>query len=80
MANHSMPTGPVLYHDGCSICRSIAEAFESVSGLAIEIVNLRVDEHRAREAQAAGVTRLPSLVIGGKVMRLEDHSLIEHVM
>jgi hypothetical protein len=73
-------TSPVLYHDGCSICMSIAERFESVPGLPIEIVNLGIDKHRAREAQAAGVTRLPSLVIGGKVMRIEDHSPIEHVL
>jgi thiol-disulfide isomerase/thioredoxin len=31
------------------------------------------------EAQAQGVVRLPSLVVGGKVMRIEDHSPIEHV-
>lgn len=70
----------VLYHDGCSICLSIAERSASTPGLAVEIVNLGIDAHRAREAQAAGVTRLPSLVIGGKVMRLEDHSSIEHVL
>lgn len=80
MANLPALSGPVLYHDGCSICLSIAEKFESMPGLPIEIVNLGIDKHRAPEAQAAGVTRLPSLVIGGKVMRIEDHSPIEHVL
>jgi hypothetical protein len=70
----------VLYHDGCSICLSIAERFERTPGLAIEIVNLGTHRHRAGEAAAAGVTRLPSLVIDGRVMRLEDHSPIEHVL
>jgi glutaredoxin len=70
----------VLYHDGCAICLSIAERFASAPGLTVEIVNLCTNKHRAREAQAAGVTRLPSLVIGGQVMRLEDHSSIEHML
>lgn len=70
----------VLHHDGGSICLSIAERFERIPGLALEIVNLETDRHRALEAAAAGVTRLPSLVIDGRVMRLEDHSPIEHVL
>jgi hypothetical protein len=70
----------VLYHDGCAICLSIADRFASTPGLSVELVNLGTERHRAREAAAAGITRLPSLVIGGKVMRLEDHSPIEHVL
>lgn len=70
----------ILYHDGCAICLSIAGAFASAPGLQVEIVNLGADNRRAPEALAAGVTRLPSLVIDGKVMRVEDHSPIEHVM
>ena len=68
----------ILFHDGCNICLAIAESFAHVPG--VEIVNLGLDNRRAREAQAMGVTRLPSLVIAGKVMRLEDHSPIEHVL
>jgi hypothetical protein len=55
----SSAAGAVINHDGYSICLSIAERFERVPGLAIEIVNLGADRHRAREAAAAGVTRLP---------------------
>jgi hypothetical protein len=40
-------------------------------------VNLGIDKQRAREAQAAGVTRLPSRVIGGRGMRPDDDSPIE---
>ena len=70
----------ILYHDGCAICLSIAGAFASAHGLQVEIVNLGTDSSRAGEALAFGVKRLPSLVINGKVMRIEDHSPIEHVM
>ncbi|WP_432719459.1 hypothetical protein R0381_000414 [Jeongeupia wiesaeckerbachi] len=69
----------ILFHDGCNICLSIAAAFESI-GSGIEIVNLGVDSHRAADAQSLGVTRLPSLVIDGKVLKIEDHSSIEHVL
>lgn len=74
------PTSAILFHDGCAICLSIAAAFASDHGLDVDIVNLGTDNSRAGEALAFGVKRLPSLVIGGKVMRLEDHSPIEHVM
>jgi hypothetical protein len=70
----------VLYHDGCAICLSIAERFDSMAGLSVELVNLGTERHRAREAVAAGVVRLPSLVVGGQVLRLEDHSPIEDVL
>lgn len=70
----------VLYHDGCAICLAIADRFASTPGLSVEIVNLGIDRHRASEAAALGVTRLPSLLIGDLVMRLEDHSPIEHVL
>ncbi len=43
-----------------------------------ESINLDSQKDRASEAKALGITRLPSLVIDGKVMRLEDHSPIEH--
>lgn len=71
---------PILFHDGCNICLAIAQAFASMPEADIDIVNLGIDNSRAQEAQALGVTRLPSLVIGGKVMRIEDHSSLEHVM
>lgn len=72
--------GAVLHQAGCSICPSIAERFERAPGLAFEIVSLGVNRHHAREAAAAGVTRLLSLVIGGRVMHLEDRSPNEYVL
>ena len=64
-------------HDGGAIWLSISERFAATLGLAVEIVNLGIDKQRAREAQAAGVTRLPSRVIGGRGMRPDDDSPIE---
>ncbi|WP_147071402.1 hypothetical protein [Sulfuriferula plumbiphila] len=78
MVSSEMPA--ILYHDGCANCLSIADSFASAPGLNVEIINLGADNRRAGEAVAAGVARLPSLVINGKVMRLEDHSPIEHVL
>ena len=69
-----------LFHDGCGLCLSLADRFAALPGLEIDIVNLGVNKARAAEALALGVTRLPSLVIGGQVMRLEDHSSINHVL
>lgn len=70
----------VVYYDGCSICLLIAERFASAPRSAIEIVSLGTDRYRAHEAVAPVVTRLPSLVIGGQVKRLGDHSPIEHTL
>lgn len=70
-----------LYHDGCSICQSISGTMTTAFATPLhsfESVNLELRKDRTSEAQALGVTRLPSLVIDGKVMRLEDHSSIEH--
>ncbi|AOY00235.1 hypothetical protein [Jeongeupia sp. USM3] len=68
-----------LFHDGCAICLSIAAVFESL-GAGVEIVDLGLDRRRAAEALALGVTRLPSLVVDGKVMKIDDHSPIGHVL
>ncbi len=70
-----------LYHDGCNICQSISATMTAVFATPnhnFESINLDIDRNRTNEAQALGITRLPSLVIDGKIMRLEDHSPIEH--
>jgi urate oxidase len=70
-----------LYHDGCNICQSISATMTAAFATPnhnFESINLDVDRNRTSEAQALGITRLPSLVIDGKIMRLEDHSPIEH--
>jgi hypothetical protein len=69
-----------LYHDGCNICQGInatMTAAFATSNHRFESVNLDVQRDRASEAKALGITRLPSLVIDGHIMRLDDHSPIE---
>lgn len=75
-------TQTTLYHDGCNICLEIESSFLQIVGnnSAFESVNLGLDPSRGAEAAQLGVTRLPSLVIDGKVIRIEDHSPIEHYL
>ncbi|MEQ1598678.1 MAG: hypothetical protein ABL880_04850 [Methylotenera sp.] len=70
-----------LYHDGCNICQGISATMTAAFATpthSFESINLDMNKHRTSEAIALGITRLPSLVIDGKVMRIEDHSPIEH--
>ena len=43
-----------------------------------ESINLATQKERGSQAKTLGTTRLPSPVIDGKDMRLEEHSPIEH--
>lgn len=74
-------TDVILFHDGCSICQSISATMMitfSGENFNFESINLATHKERGAQAKSLGITRLPSLVIDGKVMRLEDHSPIEH--
>ena len=76
-------TKSLLFHDGCNICLSIEAAFQTLlgnAGLDFESVNLGLDASRGEEAVRLGVTRLPSLVLNGKVMKVDDHSPIDHYL
>lgn len=75
-------TKTTLYHDGCNICLGIESSFLQMMGAnaAFESVNLGLDTTRGEEAARLGVTRLPSLVIDGKVLRVDDHSAIEQYL
>lgn len=71
----------ILFHDGCSICLSISALFTELmkgNGYHFEVINLGKDNMRSKEAAAMGVIRLPSLVINGKVLRIDDHSPLEY--
>lgn len=73
----------ILFHDGCNVCLSIEAAFLSLFGASphtFESVNLGLDNRRSAEAVRLGVTRLPSLVLNGRVMKVDDHSPIEHYL
>lgn len=72
-----------LFHDGCSICEGISALIDAVfasQGRTVESVDLSVLKERAQEAKALGIRRLPSLVIDGRVLRLEDHSPLDHYL
>jgi hypothetical protein len=73
----------ILFHDGCNICLSIEAAFNQLfsnGSVDFESVNLGMDNRRSAEALQLGITRLPSLVMDGKVLRVEDHSPIDHYL
>lgn len=71
----------IFYHDGCNLCLAMAEVFGSALDPALyrtEIVNLGLDTARADEAEMAGVSVLPSLVIDGRVFAVNPHSELRH--
>lgn len=74
-------TDVILFHDGCNVCRSISATMTTTfagNNFNFESINLATQKESGSQAKSLGITRLPSLVIDGKVMRLEDHSPIEH--
>lgn len=50
----------------------------NLAGHLFELVNLSLQKERGAQAQALGITRLPSLVIDVFAMRLDDRSPIDH--
>lgn len=68
-----------LYHDGCKVCLSVVE---TMTGLfdndrrSLTVINLEAHGELVASAEAAGVKRLPSLVIDGKVLEIQPHAPI----
>jgi hypothetical protein len=72
-----------LFHDGCNVCLSISTSISSFVDLKTydyESINLQDTRSRVHEAIELGVKRLPSLVIDGKVIKLDDHTPIGHFL
>lgn len=68
----------ILFHDGCRLCLDIAQTLESsIPGLTV--IDLGLQPELKFEAAVRGVERLPSLVIGAKVLPVDPHSDIDHV-
>lgn len=70
----------ILFHDGCNVCLSISETMSNLvdkSQYHFESINLGLNKERGQEAKKLGVQRLPSLVIDGVVMKIDDHSPID---
>lgn len=73
----------VLYHDGCNVCQSISSTMTAAFSAPhqnFESVDLSIQKNRSAEASALGIKRLPSLMIDGRILRIEDHSPIEHYL
>ncbi|MDY0976980.1 hypothetical protein SOM61_18605 [Massilia sp. CFBP9012] len=68
---------PILYHDGCRLCLDIALTLgAAIPGL--RVVDLCLHPGLAPQARERGVTELPSLVIGAKVLPVAPHSDLAH--
>lgn len=68
-----------LYHDGCKVCLSVVETMTGVfdnDRHLLTVINLDEQRGFTAQAEAAGVKRLPSLVIDGKVLEIQPHAPI----
>jgi len=71
----------ILFHDGCNICQGISATLTAAFATPFHrfaSVNVDGNKNGAAQAVALGIERLPSLVVDGRVMRLDDHSPIDH--
>ncbi|TXF97450.1 hypothetical protein [Massilia arenae] len=69
---------PILYHDGCRLCLDIALTLGAAIP-SLRVVDLCLHPGLAPQAKERGVTELPSLVIGTKVLPVAPHSDLAHV-
>lgn len=70
-----------LFHDGCKVCLGIEASMALAFSTPLhryEAVDLSLQADRLEEAKALGILRLPSLVVDGRVLRLDDHSALTH--
>lgn len=69
---------PILFHDGCGLCLDIAQTLRGiVAGL--RIIDLGKHPELQPDAVARGVERLPSLVVGARVLPIAPHSDVAHI-
>jgi glutaredoxin len=68
-----MKTKATFYHAGCPVCasaeRGLAAALDPAR-FELQAVHLGHDKARLAEAERAGVTSVPALVIGGQVFHV----------
>jgi glutaredoxin len=63
----------VFYHAGCPVCVSAEQGILRAldrSRYEVEVVHLGQDRSRLAEAEAAGVSSVPALVLGGQVFHI----------
>lgn len=75
-----MKANATFYHAGCPVCvaaeRHIAEALDPAR-YDVEIVHLGETKQRIAEAEAAGVTSVPALVLGGAPFHINFGASLE---
>lgn len=68
-----------LYHDGCNICLSVVDAVTRLidgNRHDLRVIDLDKEPQFAPQAKAAGVKRLPSLILDGRVFEIDPHAPI----
>ncbi len=75
-----MKANATFYHAGCPVCvaaeRHVAEALDPAR-YDVEIVHLGETKQRIAEAEAAGVTSVPALVLGGAPFHINFGASLE---
>lgn len=77
-----MKTQATFYHAGCPVCvaaeHNVAAALDPAR-YEVEIVHLGNDKARIAEAEQAGVTSVPALVLDGQVFHINFGASIADV-
>ncbi|MEM9176432.1 MAG: thioredoxin, partial [Myxococcota bacterium] len=60
----------IYYHAGCSVCVSAEETVADALEIEVEKVHLGEQPARIADAESAGVTSVPALVIGGQAFHI----------
>lgn len=75
-----MKTKAIFYHAGCPVCiaaeQNVANALDPTK-YDVEIVHLGNNKSRLKQAEAAGVKSVPSLVMDGAVFHINFGAAIE---
>ncbi len=68
-----MKSSATFYHAGCPVCieaQTVVEGYLDRAKTDLEVVHLGESAGRLAEAEAAGVTSVPALIIDGRVLHL----------
>jgi hypothetical protein len=69
---------PILFHDGCGLCLDIAQTLlGSMPGLTV--VDLGLNPGMKDQAALRGVSSLPCLAIGDKLLPIAPHSALSDI-
>lgn len=60
----------IFYHAGCPVCVTAEHTVADLLSMDVEKVHLGEQASRIAEAEAAGVTSVPALVVGGQAFHI----------